>query len=64
MTGSTRRARTRGGTLVEGALVFMVLGVLIAGIMEVGIVAFAGSAVTYAAHRAARIASVRGSSTG
>jgi Flp pilus assembly protein TadG len=64
MKRGTRRTRTRGGTLVEGALVFMVLGVLIAGIMEVGIVGFAANSVTFAAHRAARFASLRGSSSG
>jgi Flp pilus assembly protein TadG len=64
MRRSTRRARSCGGTLVEGALVFLVFGVLIAGIMEVGIVGFAANSVTFAAHRAARFGSLRGSSSG
>ena len=64
MRGLSRRARRRGGTVVEGALVFLVFGVLIAGIMEVGIVGFAANSVTFAAHRAARFASLRGSSSG
>ena len=64
MRRSSRRARCRGGALVEGAVVFLVFGVLIAGMMEVGIVGLAGSAVTFAAHRAARFASLRGSSSG
>jgi Flp pilus assembly protein TadG len=49
---------------VEGALVFLVFALLIAGIMEVGVVGFAANAVTFAAHRAARFASVRGSTSG
>ena len=63
MTRSNRRSR-RGGTLVEGALVFLVFAVLIAGIMEVGVVGFAANAVTFAAHRAARFASLRGGDSG
>ena len=54
----------RGATLVEGALVFLVFAVLVAGIMELGVVGFAGNAVTYAAHRAARFGSLRGSGSG
>jgi Flp pilus assembly protein TadG len=50
--------------MIEGALVFLVFGVLIAGIMELGLVGFAGNAVTFAAHRAARYASVRGATSG
>ena len=64
MNRRSRRARSHGGTLVEGALVFLVFGVLIAGIMEVGIVGFAANAVTFAAHRAARFASLRGRTSG
>ena len=59
-----RRSRARGGTLVEAALVFLVFALLIAGIMEVGIVGFAANAVTFSAHRAARFASLRGSASG
>jgi len=50
--------------MIEGALVFMVFSVLIAGIMELGVVGFAANSVTFAAHRAARFASLRGSTSG
>jgi len=56
--------RTQGATLVEAALVFLVFAVLIAGIMEVGVVGLAANAITFAAHRAARFGSVRGSTSG
>jgi Flp pilus assembly protein TadG len=58
------RAARRGSALIEGALVFMVFAVLVAGIMELGLVGFAGSSVTFAAHRAARFGSLRGRSSG
>ncbi len=54
----------RGGTLVEGALVFLVFAVLMAGIMELGVVGFAVNAVTFSAHRAARFGSLRGGASG
>lgn len=54
----------RGGTLVESALVFLVFAVLMAGIMELGVVGFASNSVAYAAHRAARFASLRGGASG
>ena len=63
MKRRSRRSK-RGATLVESALVFLVFAVLIAGIMEVGIVGFAVNAITFAAHRAARFASVSGSASG
>jgi Flp pilus assembly protein TadG len=50
--------------MIEGALVFMVFAVLMAGIMELGVIGFAANAVTFAAHRAARFASLRGSTSG
>jgi Flp pilus assembly protein TadG len=50
--------------MIEGALVFMVFAVLVAGIMELGILGFAANSVTFAAHRAARFASLRGSTSG
>jgi Flp pilus assembly protein TadG len=50
--------------MIEGALVFMVFAVLVAGIMELGVIGFAANAVTFAAHRAARFASLRGSNSG
>jgi Flp pilus assembly protein TadG len=58
------RRSQRGSTMVEGALVWMVFAVLLAGIMELGVIGFAANAVTFAAHRAARFASVRGSTSG
>jgi Flp pilus assembly protein TadG len=54
----------RGGTLVEGALVFLVFAVMMAGIMELGVVGFAANSVSFAAHRAARFGSLRGSASG
>jgi Flp pilus assembly protein TadG len=50
--------------MVESALVMLVYAVLMAGIMELGVVGFAVNAVSFAAHRAARYASVRGSTSG
>jgi hypothetical protein len=50
--------------MVEGAMVFLVFAVMLAGIMELGLVGFAGNAVTFAAHRAARFASLRGAWSG
>jgi Flp pilus assembly protein TadG len=54
----------RGGTLVEGALVFLVFAILMVGIMELGVVGFAANSVAYAAHRAARFGALRGSTSG
>jgi Flp pilus assembly protein TadG len=54
----------RGSAMVEGALVFLVFAVLMAAIFELGIVGFAANSVSFAAHRGARFASVRGSSSG
>jgi Flp pilus assembly protein TadG len=56
--------RRRGATLVEAALVFLVFAVLIAGIMELGVIGFAANAITFSAHRAARFGSLRGSASG
>ena len=54
----------RGGAMVESALVFLVFSVLMAGILELGVVGFAANSVAFAAHRAARFASLRGSTSG
>ena len=54
----------RGGAIVESALVFLVFAVLVAGIMELGVIGFASNSVAFAAHRAARFGSMRGSSSG
>ena len=59
------RARTRrGSTLVESAVVATVFLMLLAGVMEFGRLGFAYNCVSFAAQRAARFASVRGSSSG
>jgi Flp pilus assembly protein TadG len=60
----TRFGSRRGVAMIEGALVFLVFSILLAGTMELGVVGFAGNAVTFAAHRAARFAAVRGSTSG
>jgi Flp pilus assembly protein TadG len=54
----------RGSAMVEGALVFLVFAVLMAGVLELGVVGFAANSVSFAAHRAARFASLRGSTSG
>ena len=64
-----RRRRThfgsrRGTAMVESALVLLVFAVLIAGIMELGLIGFASNSVGFAAQRAARYAAVRGSGSG
>jgi len=56
--------RRRGSTLIESALAFSSFAILLAGIMELGFAGFASDAVTFAAQRAARFASVRGSASG
>jgi Flp pilus assembly protein TadG len=48
--------------MYESALVLLVYAVMVAGIMELGVVGFAVNAVSFGAHRAARYAAVRGSS--
>jgi Flp pilus assembly protein TadG len=50
--------------MVEGALALMVFGILVAGIMELGLVGFASNSISFAAQRAARYAAVRGSASG
>ena len=42
----------------------MVFGILLAGIMELGVVGLASSSISFAAERAARYAAVRGSGSG
>jgi Flp pilus assembly protein TadG len=54
----------RGSVMIESALVLLVYGVLMAGIMELGVVGFAVNSVSFAAYRAARFASLRGSGSG
>jgi Flp pilus assembly protein TadG len=62
-----RKARSRnrrGTTLVESAMALLVFAVMLAGIMELGVVGFAFNSVSFAAQRAARYAAVRGSASG
>jgi len=59
-----RRGARRGSTLVESAVVASVFLMLLAGIMEFGRLGFAYNCVSFAAQRAARFASVRGTSSG
>jgi Flp pilus assembly protein TadG len=58
------RRRQRGSTLVESALALASFAVLVAGIMELGFAGFAANSISFAAQRAARFASVRGSASG
>ncbi len=59
--GSSSR---RGSTLVESAIVAAGFIVFMAGVMEFGRIGFAYNQVSFAAERAARFASVRGSGSG
>ena len=63
-TARRRRQRQRGATLVEGALALMVFAVLVAGILQLGLAGAISNTVSFAAQRAARYASVRGSASG
>jgi Flp pilus assembly protein TadG len=56
--------KRRGSTLVESALALASFAILLAGIMEVCLALFVANSVTFAAQRAARYASVRGSASG
>ena len=56
--------RRRGSTLVESTLVTTTFLLLLVGIAEFGRLGFAYNSITYAAHRAARYAATRGSSSG
>ena len=62
--GSRRFGSRRGSTMVESALVLMVFGVLMAGIMVMVFAGFVSNTVNFAAGRAARYAAVRGSASG
>lgn len=54
----------RGSTLIESTLVLLSFAVLLGGIMEVGFTGMVSNSVSFAAQRAARYASVRGSASG
>ena len=59
-----RRRSSRGAAMVESAMVLLVLAVLLAGIMEIGFATLISNSVSFAAQRAARYASVRGTGSG
>jgi Flp pilus assembly protein TadG len=59
-----RRRGQSGSTLVESSIVFTVFAIMLAGIMEIGFAGCAADIVCFAAHRAARYASVRGRLSG
>jgi Flp pilus assembly protein TadG len=50
--------------LVESAFALLTLALMMAGVMELGLVGFASNSVSFAAQRAARYAAVRGSGSG
>jgi Flp pilus assembly protein TadG len=56
--------RRRGSTMIESTLVATVYLLLLVAIMECGRLGFAYNSVSFAAHRAARYASLRGASSG
>ena len=56
--------RRRGSTMVESALVTTVFLILLMGIADFGRMGFAYNSIAFAAHRAARWASMRGSTSG
>ncbi len=60
----SRCHRRRGSTLVESAFALTSVALLLAGIMELGLTGLAANSVSFAAQRAARYASVRGSASG
>ena len=64
MAGSRRFGSRRGSEMIEGALAMMVFAVILAAIMELGFTGFVSNSVAFAAERAARYASVRGSTSG
>jgi Flp pilus assembly protein TadG len=57
-------AARRGSTLVESALALTTFAILWAGIVELGFTGFAANSISFAAQRAARFASLRGSGSG
>jgi Flp pilus assembly protein TadG len=50
--------------MVESALAMLVFAIVLAGIMDLGLTGFVSNSVLFAAQRAARYASVRGSGSG
>ncbi len=56
--------KRRGSTMIESTLVATVFLLLLVAIMEFGRLGFAYNSVSFAAHRAARYAALRGSTSG
>jgi Flp pilus assembly protein TadG len=56
--------RRRGSAMIESAMAASVFLLLVVGILEGGRLGFAYNSVSFAAHRAARFAAVRGSASG
>ncbi|MGD0867933.1 MAG: TadE family protein [Bryobacteraceae bacterium] len=56
--------RRRGSTMVESALVTTAFLILLMGIADFGRMGFAYNSIAFAAHRAARWAATRGSTSG
>jgi Flp pilus assembly protein TadG len=59
-----KRIGQRGSTLIESTMVLLSFAVLVGGMMEVGFAGMISNSVSFAAQRAARYASVRGSASG
>ena len=59
-----RNGKTRGSAMIESAMVATVFLLLLVAIMEGGRLGLAYNSISFAAHRAARFAAVRGSASG
>ena len=64
MASAVKFGSRRGAAMIESALAMMVLAILMAGIMELGLTGLISNSVAFAAQRAARYASVRGTGSG
>jgi Flp pilus assembly protein TadG len=63
-TSSRRLRNRRGSTLIESTLALWTFCILVGGIMEIGFAGLVANTMEFSAQRAARYASVRGSSSG
>jgi Flp pilus assembly protein TadG len=54
----------RGSTMIESALAMVVFALIVAGTVELSVAGLASNSIAFAAQRAARYASVRGSASG
>jgi Flp pilus assembly protein TadG len=61
---SRSRVAQRGSSMVESSIVAVVLLLLLTSVTEFGRIGFAYNLVSFATHRAARYAAVRGSASG